>query len=311
MAASTRFDVDVSFEVTLPEADGQDVKRVTGTIQAAGTDIVLNCDSPEVFMQSGVKNQTILRAFAEVLASRGTTVSVEGPDGMVVRLGDLQSPLVQRMLLRSRHIEFGPGIKLTSLLGNGASRSQRDTVSSLIPPLTLSPILPTFGRNIVRTVTTTNYGYGAGHPRLAYVLDSDRWNGSAPSVCDLTKKVTTIGSAQEADLVLPGARLIHAEIRHTPEDEYVLIAHGPASTGIDPKHTTAKGAEGGVLLRNGARIGIGDWRIAFFREEYADHGRPFGAEPAGNGRISALNLPERSIVKRTRSNGEAAVWRGA
>ncbi|QIM17317.1 FHA domain-containing protein [Leucobacter insecticola] len=142
-------------------------------------------------------------------------------------------------------------------------------------------MLPTFRRNIVRTVTTTNFGYGAGHPRLAYVLDSERWNGSAPRIFDLTKKVTTIGSAQESDLVLPGARLLHAEIRHTPEDEYVLITHGPASTGIDPKHTTAKGAEGGVLLRSGARIGIGEWRLAFFREEYADHGRPFGGRAGG------------------------------
>jgi hypothetical protein len=100
-------------------------------------------------------------------------------------------------------------------------------------------------------------------------------------VCDLTKKVTTIGSAQESDLVLPGARLTHAEIRHTPEDEYVLFAHGPVHTGIDPTHTTAKGAEGGVLLRSGAKIGIGNWRLAFFREEYADHGRPFGGRSGG------------------------------
>ena len=228
-----------------------------------------------------MKHQTLVKAAAEVLASRGTTFAVEGPGGMVVRMGDLQNPLVQRLFLRSKHVEFGSGIRLSSLLSRSGSRSQNAPTGSLLPPGTLSPLIPTFGRNIVRKVTTTNYGYGAGHPRLAYVRDSVVWDGSAPRICDLTKKVTTIGSAHEADLVLSGARLAHAKIVHTPEDEYVLFADGPVQTGIDPTHTTAKGAEGGVLLRNGARIGIGNWRLAFFREEYADHGRPFGGRSGG------------------------------
>lgn len=35
------------------------------------------------------------------------------------------------------------------------------------------------------------------------------------------------------------------------------------------------------VLRTGARVQMGQWSMAFFREEFADHGRPFGGRSGG------------------------------
>ncbi|MFY9679907.1 MAG: FHA domain-containing protein, partial [Glutamicibacter protophormiae] len=35
------------------------------------------------------------------------------------------------------------------------------------------------------------------------------------------------------------------------------------------------------VLRSGARIELGGWRLVFYREEYADHGRPYGGRNGG------------------------------
>jgi hypothetical protein len=36
-----------------------------------------------------------------------------------------------------------------------------------------------------------------------------------------------------------------------------------------------------ALLRTGARVDVGGHHLAFVREEYADHGRPFGGRIGG------------------------------
>ena len=35
------------------------------------------------------------------------------------------------------------------------------------------------------------------------------------------------------------------------------------------------------LLRTGTRVEVGTHRLVFFREEYADHGRPYGGRIGG------------------------------
>ena len=35
-------------------------------------------------------------------------------------------------------------------------------------------------------------------------------------------------------------------------------------------------------LRTGDRIELGDWMLSYFREEFADHGIPFGGRHGGN-----------------------------
>lgn len=79
-----------------------------------------------------------------------------------------------------------------------------------------------------------------------------------------------IGSAPAAGLVLSGLEPVHARIVHNELDEYVLVAVGPVggSAGLKPGNE--------YTLRSGARVELGHWRLVFFREEYADQGRPFG-----------------------------------
>jgi hypothetical protein len=35
-------------------------------------------------------------------------------------------------------------------------------------------------------------------------------------------------------------------------------------------------------LRTGDRIELGDWTLSYFREEFADHGIPFGGQHGGD-----------------------------
>jgi hypothetical protein len=36
-----------------------------------------------------------------------------------------------------------------------------------------------------------------------------------------------------------------------------------------------------VALRTAARVDVGRWTMSFFREEFADHGRPYGGRIGG------------------------------
>ena len=36
-----------------------------------------------------------------------------------------------------------------------------------------------------------------------------------------------------------------------------------------------------AILRTGCGIDLGEWHLSFFREEYADHGRPYGGRIGG------------------------------
>ncbi|GAA3583586.1 hypothetical protein GCM10022198_03580 [Klugiella xanthotipulae] len=281
MTTSARFDIDLHFEVHIPASPSGESRQITGRIEAAGADIVLHCSEPEIFLDSGASDPALFRALAEVLATHGTTFAIHGPQGLIVRAGSLKNPLVQRLLTRSRHIEIGSASTFAALLGQRLSEHGTARPSPLLPPPTLSPILPTFLKRRRRRVTTTNYAYGAGRPRLIFVVDSARWDGRPPRTFDLTQEVTSLGSSPLADLVLAGSHPFHAEIRHTEEDEYALFPLAPMGLGIDPAHTTAEWAQGGVALRTGARLQIGEWKLAFFREEYADHGRPFGGRAGG------------------------------
>ena len=66
---------------------------------------------------------------------------------------------------------------------------------------------------------------------------------------------------------------MHAEIVHNDRDEYVLVRHGKVSGSFGPGSSS--------VLRTGSRLQMGQWCLAFFREEFADHGRPFGGRSGG------------------------------
>jgi predicted GNAT family acetyltransferase len=116
-----------------------------------------------------------------------------------------------------------------------------------------------------RTVTTTHGSWGAGHPRILATSDHGRYVHEID--CDLTH----IGSSPESDLVLPATDPLHAKILHDTTDEYVLTMVGEGATSHG-RH---------AMLRTGARFTAGPWQLVFARDEFADHGRPYGGRRGG------------------------------
>lgn len=128
-----------------------------------------------------------------------------------------------------------------------------------------------------RETTTTHATWGAGNPRL---LISD---GGVRTVFDLVSPLTRIGSALRNELVLEGADPVHATVQHTERDEYVLTMHGPGETSSIPAAQPNDGVmtPPSITLRTGARFTTGPWTLVYVREEFADHGRPFGGRQGG------------------------------
>jgi FHA domain len=126
------------------------------------------------------------------------------------------------------------------------------------------------------TVTSTHDPQGGGHPRLILAL-----GGSAPADTeqrefDLRRDVTRVGSAPDADLQLPGLAARHAEVRCQAGDEYVWVDLGAfAGSSVDGRPMGEQG------LHTGDRIEVGSWTLTYFREEFADHGRPNGGRQGG------------------------------
>ncbi|SFH73335.1 MULTISPECIES: FHA domain-containing protein [Cryobacterium] len=249
-----------------------------GTVTANGTEITVFTSNPEMFVQGRALNLEPLRALAAELASRGLTVSITGPIGLIARLGDVQASVSQRLLTRSPHIVLGSRNALGPLVQARMRGRARMPVAIPLPPSTVFPLAPTFDRHRRRKITTTHYTPGSGRPRLIFVVGSENWNGQMPREFNLLPGVTTIGSSADADLQLPGLKPLHAEIRHDDNDEYVLFAMGDVASSSRP-------AEGGTgnsqILRTGSRLEMGPWRMGYFREEFADHGRPFGGRVGG------------------------------
>jgi hypothetical protein len=101
--------------------------------------------------------------------------------------------------------------------------------------------------------------------------------GSQPREFSLREAATTrIGSGIGADLRLDGLDKEHAQIRCEWADEYVLVNLG-APDGSRVNGQSVVRAE----LHTGDRIKVGDWTMSYYREEYADHGRPFGGRSGG------------------------------
>ncbi|MGY2700736.1 GNAT family N-acetyltransferase [Nocardioides sp. HB32] len=115
------------------------------------------------------------------------------------------------------------------------------------------------------TVTTTHAGWGAGHPRILATSDHERYVHEIR--CDLIH----IGSAADSDLELSATDALHARVLHEATDEYVLTMLGDGATSSG-RHE---------VLRTGSHFTAGPWQLIFLRDEYADHGRPYGGRVGG------------------------------
>lgn len=135
-----------------------------------------------------------------------------------------------------------------------------------------------------RTPTTTHAEWGAGSPHLII-------SGQEHRMFPLTADRVSIGSADGSDLRLDGISPLHAEILHDARDEYILVLHDDAETSARPEPRASIGGEEGEVLRTGARFVLGPWSFVFARDEYADHGRPFGGVEGGEGSYQAEQPP--------------------
>ncbi len=157
------------------------------------------------------------------------------------------------------------------------------------PPATASPSLAT---NLVTSnpteeeevmliatrakTTTTHDPRGGGHPRLIFGHDHHAPAGSPQREFDLLAGVTVVGSSPGADLQLAGLDSRHGEIRRDAADEYVYVHLGTLTSGtVNGLSVTRK------VLHTGDRIKLGSWTLSFYREEFADHGRPHGGRLGG------------------------------
>lgn len=270
-----RLDIDLAFS----EHEGQDADTppFEGTITAAGTEVRIVVSDPSRLPGNGRRTLAELSTVADALASRGISVRLEGPDGPILHLGDVKKSALQRAITGSRHIRLGSVGAVAPLL---TRRNKGRALTFPIPPETPLPLVPTVNRTVRRRITTTHYTPGSGRPRLIFAVGDATWDGSRPREFDLLPTTTVIGSGEGADLRLPGLAPVHAEIRHEGDDEYVLYGFDAVGGGGAREQGPGRSG-GGRILRTGARIELGDWRLAYFRAEFADHGRPYGGRQGG------------------------------
>lgn len=202
-------------------------------------------------------------------------MQVVGPDGLIIEFGAVNAGVLGRLFSGSSHIRLGSP-EVRRVLGLRSSKKATLPIPPIAPML--RPLLPMIRRGGHLPVTTTHYARGAGRPRLIFTREADVWDGSPPGIFELTGDAILLGSAPSCDLVLPCLAEVHAEIRHVDDDEYVVFPREAIGGGAQDPAIKAKT---GRILRAGARLIIGDWRLAFFREEYADHGRPYGGRQGG------------------------------
>lgn len=122
--------------------------------------------------------------------------------------------------------------------------------------------------------TTTHAEWGAGDPHLRITSpEGDR------TVFPLREDRVTVGSGADCSLRIPDADAVHATIVHDERDEYVLTLHGAGEMNANP--TPGEEGDRSEILRTGAHFTVAGWNLVFGREEYADHGRPFGGREGG------------------------------
>ncbi len=264
-----RLDVRADLVVEVELTEGTIVR---GHLRDESGDLVLTLDRPEAF--AGAGDAGTVRQVADELARHGMRLHIEAEGGRrLLSLGAVRGPWWQRPVTRSRNLRVGHvrGL-LASARGRASAAEPVLPTADLRPPTTLYPLAPTFLRRPVRRVTTTHDPHRGGLPRLVMVPGDGIWVPEEP-VFWLQRAVTTIGSDPSCDIVLAGLLPHHAEVVHSDDDEFVLVAAGPAKVHGRPT--------GRALLRTAARVELGDHVLAFMREEYADHGRPYGGRIGG------------------------------
>jgi hypothetical protein len=272
-------DADLRFSV---EVDGH---MMTGTLQGSGSELELTVDDPRLLGGSGTATA---RAVADELAAHGVRLTVTA-DRPLVTLGTERSGFLQRRVTGSSHISVASLVAALRILTLRSSRA----ATPLVPPPTPLPLLPTVLRR-PRRPTTTHDPDGGGYPRLVMAPDPHPRPGDVQPVFHLGS-LSVLGSDPGADIVLPGLSARHAEVRHTADDEFEITSLDPAR----PVRVNGAPAYSPQLLRTGTRVDAEGWTLSFYREEWADHGRPYGGRVGGEIGHQRLQ-PDRDELRRRR-----------
>lgn len=264
-AAYVEADLTVSIE-------REDLPPVNARVTGKGSRLDLEVDDPGAF--AGGEDAPALRGVAEALAGLGVTMRVTHRGRHLVSLGAVRAPWWQRRFTGTRRIKVGSWRgAFTSATARARATESILPGPGLAPPSTLFPPFPTLQLRARRTVSTTHDPAMGGGPRLVEAYDFS-WGNERPPVHWLAAEFT-IGSSPECDLVLSGLAPHHASVRHrTEDDEYVVVA----ADGVTRVHGAPVDQQ---VLRTGARLEVGSHTLVYYREEFADHGRPYGGRIGG------------------------------
>ena len=255
-------DADLDFSVTV---DGHEM---SGSLRGTGSDLDLEVSDPRLLGGSGT---ALARSVAAKLAARGIRLTISA-DGPLVTLGVSRAGFWQRRITGSPHIAVASPVAAFRIV---RLRRRAGKATPLVPSATPLPLLPTVLRR-QRHPTTTHDPDGGGYPRLVMAPGPHPHPGDHQPVY-LLGSLSLLGSDPEGDIVLPGLSARHATVRHTDDDEFEVTSVDPD----DPVRVNGAPALAPALLRTGTRIEAGEWTLSFYREEWADHGRPYGGRIGG------------------------------
>ncbi|MGC1209180.1 MAG: FHA domain-containing protein [Ornithinimicrobium sp.] len=272
MAFRFNIEADLTFSMERASADGGQTEQMSGTLTGNGRHLEVRCD--DVGALSSGSSLREARLIAAALAEQGLSVSLAGTQGPIVTIGDVKAGLATRLATRSKHIRIDNIRAVAGLRGSVGKGRGSDT--SMLPPPTLFPIAPTF-RWSRRRATTTHDPEGGGRPRLVFAMGSAATANDPRRIFHLLRTGTSIGSDDSCDLQLAGIDGVQALVRRDANDEYLIVAAGTSIptkvNGVTVTHEQ--------VLRTGSRVQVGPWTMTYTREEFADHGRPFGGRAGG------------------------------
>lgn len=260
MSAASHVDADLTFSVTM---DGEDM---CGSLRGQDNHLELTVSDPALMGGSGTGPA---RELADRLAAQGIQLTVNA-GGPLVTLGVPKTSMLQRRVTGSRHIRVESLRAAWRLLRLRRATPQH---TRLVPSATPLPLAPTFLRRR-RQPTTTHDPDRGGYPRL--VTPPDPHFPDAPRTIVPLGRRTVLGSAGDATVPLAGLLAHHAEVIWRDDDEFVIVP-------VEGADVRVHGAPvvGAAVLRTGTRVELGGWTLVYSREEYADHGRPFGGRIGG------------------------------
>lgn len=140
--------------------------------------------------------------------------------------------------------------------------------------------------------TTTHDPDLGGAPRLIVNLGGtvDHEQVEQQQVFLLQPERTTLGTGAGVDVHLDGTDEVLGEIVHDAFDEYVYVqSSGRVAATVNGEHVVRH------PLRTGDRLELGSWSLTYFREEKADHGRPYGGRQGGEGAVQQAQAPRSAV----------------